>query len=383
MKSYACPPGDTALLRNPEVDVGWETRDNAGGIDETSMAVYFREIYGLPLLTKDKEIALSRFIEEKETRVRELIERAVKILGQRKAWGRTPGDDQGPVAFDAGCEETIEQVIIELEEHTGQTADEVLSDLLERLRNARADIEMGRSEMIKSNLRLVVKLAKLYAGQGLSFLDLIQEGNLGLMRAVEKYDYRRGFKFSTYASWWIRQSIIRALSDKARAVRLPVNVLETRRKIRRVSGELAKQLNREPLPEEIAQKIGLSPARVREFIDIRERTVSLEMPVNEEGLELKDLVQFEEEQVSQGDVMENVDLAEKIRLLLSCLRPREEEILRLRFGINASHHHTLEEVAKQFGVTRERVRQIEGKALEKLREQPSAKRLLASLVDAV
>jgi len=202
------------------------------------------------------------------------------------------------------------------------------------------------------------------------------------MKAVEKYDYRRGFKFSTYASWWIRQAIVRALSDKARAVRLPVNVLETRRKIRRVSRELAKQLDREPFPEEIAGEIGLSPVRVQELIDIRERTISLEMPVNEDGLELKNLVQVEEGQVSQDDVMENVDLAEKTRDLLTCLRPREAEILRLRFGIDASHHHTLEEVAGRFGVTRERVRQIEGKAMEKLREQPSARRLLASLVDA-
>jgi len=237
--------------------------------------------------------------------------------------------------------------------------------------------EEAKTQLCNANLRLVVAIAKRYSGPGrdLEFLDLIQEGNLGLMKAVEKFDYRKGFKFSTYATWWIRQGIVRAIADQGRVIRIPVHMVETINKQVRATRHLLQQLGHEPSPEEIAEYLGTTPDKVREIQKISQDPVSLETPIGEE--EDSKLGDFIEDQtaLSPSDVAENNMIKEQLMEVLSTLTPREEKVLRLRYGLDDAHPRTLEEVGKEFHVTRERIRQIEAKALRKLRHPNRLKKL--------
>ena len=248
------------------------------------------------------------------------------------------------------------------------------------VRVANGDQEAARL-LAESNLRLVVSIAKRYVGRGLLFLDLIQEGNIGLMKAVEKFDYDKGYKFSTYATWWIRQAITRALADQARTIRVPVHMVETINKMARIQRQLTLELNREPSEEEIAKKMGVGVEKVREVIKISQDPVSLETPIGEEeDSHLGDFVP-DERNMSPEDFTTNEILKEEIKSVLETLQPREQQVLELRFGLIDGTSYTLEEVGKKFNVTRERIRQIEAKALRKLRHPSRAKKLKDFLVD--
>ena len=323
-KPYPREPREVEIREPEEAEEALDLSEI--GIDDT-VSLYLKEISRIPLLTAEEEVKLAKRIERGEA-ARTRLSKG-KVIPQKR----------------------------------------------ERLERMVEEGEAARQHMIKANFRLVVSIAKKYIGRGVSFLDLIQEGNIGLIRAVSKFDYHRGYKFSTYATWWIRQAITRAIADQGRTIRVPVHMCERIYKLARVSRQLVQQLGREPTTEELAAELGTTPRKVERIIKISQRPLSLEKPIGEE--KESELGDFIEDQSTLGptDAASQEMLKEQMEDILTSLSSREGRVLQMRFGLRDGHSHTLEEVGLKFGVTRERIRQIEAKALRKLRHPSRSKKL--------
>ena len=337
--------------------------------------MYLKEIGKVPLLTAAQEVDLARRIEAGEfateliyltdggsngkidqKRAKRVVESVVAIRDhQEEKFGKVEGIGRERITKNARFRDR--------------------DDLIDFLRKVERDGQLAKKKLIEANLRLVVSIAKRYVGRGMLFLDLIQEGNLGLIRAVEKFDYSKGYKFSTYATWWIRQAITRAIADQARTIRIPVHMVETINKLVRVQRQLLQDLGREPLPEEIGRQMGIPAEKVREILKVSQEPVSLETPIGEEeDSHLGDFIE-DSDAVVPIDAASFILLQEQLESVLHTLSEREKKVIQLRFGLLDGHPRTLEEVGREFGVTRERIRQIESKTLSKLRHPSRSQKL--------
>jgi RNA polymerase primary sigma factor len=289
-----------------------------------------------------------------------------RLMKGKKKNGRNPKQLQN-------LAKEIESEYQYVESEVGVAVDEFRA-ICERINKARKLIDEAKNELITRNLRLVVNIAKNYIGRGLSLLDLVQEGNIGLMKAIDKFDYRKGFKFSTYATWWIRQAMTRAITDQTRTIRVPVHMIEFYNKVTKASRELVTQNGREPSKEEIAQKLGVSPKKVEDVFSATQDQISLQTPISDEGSRIEDFIRDAQSPSPYMDAEQNI-ISEQIIKVLDTLTPKEQAVIRMRFGIRNERNYTLEEVGDHFSITRERVRQIEAKALKKLKHPRRLKAL--------
>jgi RNA polymerase primary sigma factor len=357
-EAQAALPRDEDLLKAPTND---------------PVRMYLKEIGKVPLLTAAQEVDLAMRIEGGEL--------ATDLMS------RMDGDSR----VDQKLFRSVLDFVNRIREHQQKSFNKVegigrervsrtwrpktRDDVLTFLRKVERDGQLAKKKLIEANLRLVVSIAKRYVGRGMLFLDLIQEGNLGLIRAVEKFDYSKGFKFSTYATWWIRQAITRAIADQARTIRIPVHMVETINKLVRIQRQLLQDLGREPLPEEIGRQMGIPPEKVREILKVSQEPVSLETPIGEEeDSHLGDFIE-DSDAVVPIDAASFILLQEQLESVLHTLSEREKKVIQLRFGLMDGHPRTLEEVGREFGVTRERIRQIESKTLSKLRHPSRSQKL--------
>ena len=365
------------------------------GHENDSVHSYFQEMGRFSLLTREEEIQIAKRIEisqKKGAQAENAIQNCEKQLGLpleeiKELVGVAKKDPQEAkrIVKETGIsinklldkEETIHRALQEIHhvESETQTSSYQLKQDLKKVLHAREEIGAAKKEFVETNLRLVISIAKKYTNRGVEFLDLVQEGNMGLMKAVDKFDYRRGYKFGTYATWWIRQGITRAIQDQARTIRLPVHIGEVLNKVIRSSGDLAKEIGRSPTPDEIARKMELPIEKVKKALEIarRRNAISLETPMGEEHSHLGDFI-ADKGSVSPEEAAIQKDRAELVQVILATLTPREEKVLRRRYGIGEDTGHTLQEVGDEFGVTRERIRQIQAKALTKLRHSSRSKR---------
>jgi RNA polymerase primary sigma factor len=335
--------------------------------------MYLKEIGKVPLLTAAQEVDLARRIEAGEfaTELREQVEMDDRVDGKRlRAVTEAVVAIRDHQVEKFGKVEGIGRYRIS-KSYKPKTRD----DLDDFIRRVERDGQLAKRRLIEANLRLVVSIAKRYVGRGMLFLDLIQEGNLGLIRAVEKFAYSKGFKFSTYATWWIRQAITRAIADQARTIRIPVHMVETINKLVRIQRQLLQDLGREPTPEEIGRQMGIPAEKVREILKVSQEPVSLETPIGEEeDSHLGDFIE-DSDAVVPVDAASFILLQEQLEAVLHTLSEREKKVIQLRFGLLDGHPRTLEEVGREFGVTRERIRQIESKTLSKLRHPSRSQKL--------
>ncbi|HLW56292.1 MAG TPA: RNA polymerase sigma factor RpoD [Bacteriovoracaceae bacterium] len=338
-----------------------------------SYYLQFRELY-------EQQERIYKFLEvNTDEEYKEMYERLLEDDAYKRELARHLFTSDAKIEQMIRTQEDILRKLRRLTIDAGM-AFEDLEDVYNIIDKGEEKADKAKSQLVEANLRLVVSISKKYTNRGLQFLDLIQEGNIGLMKAVDKFEYRRGYKFSTYATWWIRQAITRAIADQGRTIRIPVHMIETINKLARTSRQLIQELGREPTPEEIAERMELSVDKVKKVFKISKEPISLETPIGEE--EDSSLGDFIEDKkiISPADAVMSVTLSEQTRSVLSTLTPREEKVLRMRFGIGEKSDHTLEEVGQDFFVTRERIRQIEAKALRKLRH-PSRAKLLKSYLD--